>query len=88
MNIGNSLLPSTPQLRLLGDFEIKILSDLDTHGLFHKDRLIAIHPNGYSLKKLADRMNNRSRYLEQAQYILDCGGMTRSLTHLRSMVGE
>ena len=61
------------------------MSDLDTHGLFHNGQLIALHPNGYSCQELAKRMLAKDRYFQQAQYILDCGGLTIGMTILRNI---
>lgn len=44
----------------------------------------AQHPNGYSCYELLDRMAKREidRAVEQAKYILDCGGTARHMTHI------
>lgn len=81
-----------------GSFQTRPLPDLDTHGLFYarnsgefagKFILIAMHSNGHSCDALAKRIINAwetkdpERAMEQAQYILDCGGMMKSLTTMR-----
>lgn len=48
----------------------------DTHALFLNDTRIASHPNGYSCRSLAERMvaGDSIRTMEQAEYIIACGG--------------
>lgn len=84
-NIGSSLLASTPPP---SHHDVRALPDLDTHGLFLDGQLIAVHPNGYSCLELAKRMQAKDRYLEQAQYILDCGGLVVSMGRLRILCDE
>ncbi len=79
-----------------GDFETRPLPDLDTHGLFyaprgHTFRLIAMHPNGYSCDELAKRIldawesGKPERALQQADYILKCGGLSIDLDAMRRL---
>ncbi len=93
-NIGGSLLPSNeprilaPVETPFGTLQVRVIAELDTHGLFHKhaagESLLATHPNGYSCHVLLERMAARQidRAVEQAKYILDCGGTARHLTHI------
>ena len=77
-----------------GTFQTRPLPDLNTHGLFYASNsgdyagqygMIAMHPNGYSCDELAARIiaawecGDTSRAMAQAQFILDCGGMLRSM---------
>lgn len=93
-NVGGSLLPSN-EARILrpvetpfGVLQVRVIAELDTHGLFHKhaqgETLLATHPNGYSCFELLERMarGDRARALEQARYILACGGTARQLDHI------
>lgn len=87
-HIGGSLLPSSnsrvlsPTQHPFGTLQVRALPEADTHGLFwtHKQgvSLLATHSNGFSCRDLADRMasGNQKRTVDQAQYILDCGGTT------------
>ncbi len=97
-NIGGSLLPSSePRIRKpvetpFGTLQVKVIDQLDTHGLFHKDdrgeRLLAEHPNGYSCHELLLRMQKRDvrATTEQVNYILDCGGTARRIEHILSII--
>lgn len=93
-NIGGSLLPSN-ETRILqpvetsfGTLQVRVIAELDTHGLFHKhargESLLATHANGYSCYALLERMaaKNVERVRQQAQYILDCGGTARHIDHI------
>jgi hypothetical protein len=85
-NIGGSILPSSnPQiLQPLkfsgGELQVRANLDRDTHELWftagEQSRKIASHPNGYSCHALAKRIagETRVRAVDQAQYIIDCGG--------------
>ena len=83
-NIGGSILPSSsPQILEpiappKGVLQVREMLHLDTHGLFVDSRLVAMHPNGYSCRSLAEHIasGDVGRVRQQAQYILDCGGMT------------
>lgn len=90
MTIGGSLLPSS-DARILravktpfGTLQVRPIVELDTHGLFHNDSLLVTHPNGYSCHVLLERMVKREvdRAVEQVNYILDCGGTARHMTHI------
>jgi hypothetical protein len=85
-HIGGSLLPSN-EARILrpvetpfGTLQVRVIAELDTHGLFHKhaagESLLATHPNGYSCYHLLEQLakRNTERVRAQIQYILDCGG--------------
>ena len=93
-HIGGSLLPSN-EARILqpvktdfGTLQVRVIAELDTHGLFHKHSkggsLLATHPNGYSCFALLERMQSGDvgRVRGQVQYILDCGGIARQMTHI------
>ena len=83
-NIGGSILPSSspqvlsPITTPKGVLQVREMFHLDTHGLFVDSRLVAMHPNGYSCRSLAEYIasGDVGRVRQQAQYILDCGGMT------------
>ena len=83
-NIGGSILPSSspqvlsPIATPKGTLQVREMLHLDTHGLFIDSRLVAMHPNGYSCRALAERIasGDAGAVRQQAQYILDCGGMT------------
>ena len=83
-NIGGSILPSSspqvlsPIATPKGTLQVREMLHLDTHGLFIDSRLVAMHPNGYSCWALAERIasGDAARVRQQAQYLLDCGGMT------------
>jgi hypothetical protein len=93
-HFGGSLLPSgdprilTVQDCAFGKLQVRVLSELDAYGLFLKvdgrETMLAQHPNGYSCRELADRMikGNEKQVREQAQYILDCGGLARNIEHI------
>lgn len=89
-NIGGSILPSSspqvlePIATPKGVFQVRGMFHLDTHGLFVDSRLVAMHPNGYSCRSLAERIasGDAARVRQQAQYILDCGGMTIAVESL------
>lgn len=89
-HIGGSLLSSSeprilqPQTGAHGTLQVKALPELDTHGLFFNDSLLAMHPNGYSCHVLAQRILGAwsdqlsvARAMEQFDYILACGGLGR-----------
>ena len=70
-------------------FKVKPLQDIETYALTVDGAVLAMHPNGHSLKELADRIGrfsvgtaDRQRVLDQWNYILACGGLTRSQTAL------
>jgi hypothetical protein len=93
-HVGGSLLPSNepgilqPVETPFGTLQVRVIAELDTHGLFHKhaagESLLATHPNGYSCRALLDRMTAKhvDRVREQVQYILDCGGTARHVDHI------
>ena len=92
-NIGGSLLPSTPRAsertyaHARGTLRVVPSVELDTHFLTLGQRILAEHPNGYSCAELAKRIVaawddpcvvSSRRVLEQARYIVDCGGMAKT----------
>jgi hypothetical protein len=97
-HIGDSILPPNdarilqPQKGIYGTLQVRVLPELDTHGLFlydgphyNSEQLLAMHPNGYSCNALAERIlaawsgdRSVSYAMEQFDYILACGGMGRS----------
>lgn len=93
-HVGGSLLPSNearilqPVVTSFGTLQVRVIAELDTHGLFHKhaagESLLATHPNGYSCYELLDRMAKREidRAVEQVKHILDCGGTARHIVHI------
>lgn len=74
-----------------GSLQVRVIAELDTHGLFHKheggESLLATHPNGYSCHELLKRMSveTADRVRDQVQYILDCGGTAQHVEHLVSL---
>lgn len=99
-HIGGSLLPSSaphilqPMVLPFGVLQVRVLPDLDTHGLFLKheegETLIATHPNGYSCHALAERMaaGDVDRIRDQADYIQLCGGTTCRLDHILALCDD
>lgn len=93
-NIGNSILPSSspevlaPLFCSFGTLEVRPEPEHDTHYLYLTNpdglRIIANHPNGHSLRALAERMASGSgmRTQEQAEYIFRCGGNTLPMPEL------
>ena len=93
-HIGGSLLPSNearilqPVVTSFGTLQVRVITELDTHGLFHKhaagESLLATHSNGYSCHVLLKRMATETadRVADQVQYILDCGGTARKMEHI------
>lgn len=80
-NIGGSLLPSSEPriLQPLGEFRVVALPDLDTHGLYWGKSLIAMHPNAWSCRELAECMHagDMEKSKRQLVYILACGGLAK-----------
>ena len=100
-NIGGSLLPSTPRAseRIYaherGTLRVIPSTELDTHFLTLGQRILAEHSNGYSCADLAKRIVaawddpcvvSTRRVIEQAKYIVDCGGMTKPAQAFESIV--
>ena len=93
-NIGNSILPSSSPEVLAplsfgsGVLQVEPNEAKDTHELFlikgAERLLLASHPNGHSLRALAERMASGSgmRTQEQAEYICRCGGNTLPMPEL------
>lgn len=93
-HIGGSLLPSNerrilqPVETTFGTLQVRVIAELDTHGLFHKhaacESLMATHPNGYSCHVLLERMakGDVDGTRQQVDYILDCGGTARHVEHI------
>ncbi len=81
-NIGNSILASsspailTPIETPVGVVQVRKMREQDTHGLFlvENDALLAAHPNGFSCHVLAVRLQNNGNFMDQADYIVACGG--------------
>jgi hypothetical protein len=77
-----------------GVLQVRALPELDTHALFHRyqettaypggETMLAMHPNGYSCYALLERMvaKDVTGVVEQAKYILACGGLTRHFDHI------
>lgn len=97
-HVSGAILPSN-EPRILrpidtpfGTLQVRVIAELDTHGLFHKhdrgETLLATHGNGYSCFELLERIaaGRVDDALLQAQYILDCGGTARHLDHIRNIM--
>lgn len=92
-HVSGSLLPSNeprilqPVQTRFGIMQVRVISELDTHGLFHGESLLATHGNGYSCRNLLDRMiaGDAGRVREQVEYILACGGTARHADHIVNM---
>lgn len=100
-HMAGSLLPSQSSRTLapatVGDREFKIIPvpELQTYVLLMEGSNIASHPNSYSLRELIDRIAahhsgriTANRVTEQWDYILACGGMTRSKSTLDFILGR
>lgn len=100
-HIGGSILPSNdprilrPMPGSRGTFQVRPLPELDTHGLFLGERLLASHPNGYSCHSLAERIlavwagtKPAEHALEQFDYILKCGGLGRQREAIESLASN
>lgn len=93
-HVSGSLLPSNeprilqPVSTPFGTLQVRVITELDTHGLFHKhsrgESLLATHGNGYACRNLLERMvaGDPKRVREQVQYILDWGGTARHVDHI------
>ena len=93
-HISGSILPSNcsrilqPVETPFGTLQVRVIAELDTHGLFHKhaagESLLATHGNGYSCHVLLEAMasGDVARARRQVQYILDCGGTARHVEHI------
>ena len=93
-HVSGSLLPSNeprilePVTTPFGILQVRVIAELDTHGLFHKhaagESLLATHGNGYSCHVLLERMASgwTAGVRRQVQYILDCGGTARHVEHI------
>ena len=93
-HVSGSLLPSNeprilePVTTPFGILQVRVIAELDTHGLFHKhargESLLATHGNGYSCYVLLERManGNADAVRRQVQCILDCGGTARHIEHI------
>lgn len=93
-HVGGSILPSSnrqilqPMVCKFGTLQVRAILVLDTHMLFLTtatgEIIVAEHPNGYSCHELATRMmaGDAKKVREQAQYILDCGGMTMKIDNI------
>lgn len=80
-----------------GVFQVKWISELDTHGLFFSsgtyNSVIAMHHNGYSCHALAKRiievwqLSKPEQYaIDQYKYINACGGMTKDGATMNSII--
>lgn len=100
-HVSGSLLPSnSPEILKpietpFGVLQVRVLEPLDSHGLFltwqpGRETILAEHGNGHSCFELGKRMieGNEDRIRQQAQYILDCGGMTRNINHIVNYVAN
>lgn len=100
MGMAGSILPSHDSRTLEPvtlhniTFKIEPVESLQTYVLFADRSAIASHANSYSLRNLVDRIvafragrADKARVLEQWNYILDCGGMTRSQNTLVYLLG-
>ena len=93
-HVSGSLLPSNeprilkPVETPFGTLQVRVIAELDTHGLFHKhsqgETLLATHGNGYSCHVLLKELVARdvAGVRSQAQYILNCGGTARHIDHI------
>lgn len=96
--IGNSLLPSSNPTILapikIGTAILQVMPDekMDTHHLTLKrndvETIIASHPNGFSCHSLAQRIlaGDVQRITEQADYIIRCGGQSKSATDISALI--
>ena len=96
--IGNSVLPSSDPSILkpmpLGEAVFQVVPDepMDTYHLVfcHNDSaaVIASHPNGFSCHCLAERIikGNSERIKNQAEYIIACGGTSKSLADILTLI--
>lgn len=86
--IGGSILPSSeprilqPMQGVHGTLQVRPMPELDTHGLYLDNLLLATHSNGFSCHALAERIlaawegkREPAYALEQFDYILRCGGL-------------
>jgi hypothetical protein len=93
-HVSGSLLPSN-EARILqpvetpfGTLQVRVILELDTHGLFHKhpngESILVTHGNGYSCYSLLERMvaKDTQRVRDQIGYILNCGGTARHVDHI------
>jgi hypothetical protein len=68
-----------------GTLQVRWIDDDAGHGLFitfaQGTSLLATHDNGYSCHELAKRIaaGNYDRAVQQANYIMDCGGTGRRM---------
>jgi len=96
-HVSGSILPSNDESILrpvdtpFGVLQVRVIAELDTHGLFYRhdggESLLATHGNGYSCHTLLKKMVacDDDGVTRQAQHILDCGGTTRNLHHIRNV---
>ncbi len=97
--IGNSIFPSSNYLILrpimVGKAVFQVVPDepMDTHHLiFTRDGvnsvIIASHPNGFSCHCLAERIitGDTQRIKEQVDYIIACGGISKSLDDILALI--
>ena len=95
MNIGRSILPSScpailePVKCSFGVLQVRPQPEIDTHSLFLGDTIIASHPNGFSCYSLAVRLQKQEweRAIEQANYIIRCGGSS-DLATIQNLSGK
>ena len=82
-HVGGSILPSNSSAILSpvdtphGRLQVRVIPAEDTHGLFavESGELLAKHPNGFSCHSLATRIRDGKGAVEQADYIVRCGGI-------------
>lgn len=93
-NIGGSILPSsaphilTPLKTKWGVLTVVPMPDRDTHALTLDGLEIANHPNGFSCRALAERMEsgNIERVIEQSDFIVRCGGFSIGADAIRTIM--
>lgn len=97
-HVSGSLLPSNeprilrPVETPFGTLQVRVIAELDTHGLFHRDArgesLLATHGNGYSCFNLLEHMaaGRAEAARKQAQYLLDCGGTVSNVDHMIALI--
>ena len=106
-NFGNSLLPShdsnthREQVTRFGILKVIPWPETEQHALMYEDTrklgfsMLAIHPNGYSCKELANRIieawekRGTAEYaLKQFDYILDCGGLGKKRSAIEWIINQ
>lgn len=76
----------------LGRLQVVPMPKLNTHHLVlttaQGEELLASHPNGYSIRSLAERMasGNHEQTMNQAEYIVRCAGVVQ-LAAIKRILG-